>query len=119
MVLGLPPARGRLCVSGTLLDALWLTVPAFAQATDPQGQLALRDVVRAAYIRAGQSKTHAEIDASRQSALIITDRPSRAGRDRRPCPSRNRSRRPSTGSYQRSLSGTHGVASAAEGVILS
>ncbi|MCJ2015976.1 amidase family protein, partial [Methylobacterium sp. E-065] len=61
MSLGLPASRGRLRVSGTLLGALWLTVPTSAQATDPQDQRALRDVVRAAYIRAGQTKTDAEI----------------------------------------------------------
>ncbi|URD36119.1 amidase family protein [Methylobacterium tardum] len=68
MFLGLPASRGRLRVSGALLGAVWLTVPASAQATDPQDQLALRDVVRAAYIRAGQPKTDAEIDALTVSA---------------------------------------------------
>ncbi|SDN82714.1 autotransporter-associated beta strand repeat-containing protein [Methylobacterium phyllostachyos] len=68
MFLGLPASRGRLRVSGTLLGALWMTAPAAAQATDPQDQLALRDVVRAAYIRAGQIKTDAEIDALSVSA---------------------------------------------------
>ncbi|WP_426314262.1 amidase family protein [Methylobacterium fujisawaense] len=70
MFLGLPASRGRLRVSGTLLSALWLTVPASAQAIDLQDPLALRDVVRAAYIRAGQPKTDAEIDA-----LSVTARP--------------------------------------------
>ncbi|MGX9983900.1 amidase family protein [Methylobacterium fujisawaense] len=70
MFLGLPASRGRLRVSGTLLGALWLTVPASAQASDPQNQLALRDVVRAAYIRAGQPKTDAEI-----ATLSVSARP--------------------------------------------
>lgn len=70
MFLGLSASRGRLRVSGTLLSALWLTVPASAQAIDLQDPLALRDVVRAAYIRAGQPKTDAEIDA-----LSVTARP--------------------------------------------
>ncbi|WP_345822490.1 amidase family protein [Methylobacterium fujisawaense] len=70
MFLGLPASRGRLRVSGTLLSALWLTVPASAQAIDLQDPLDLRDVVRAAYIRAGQPKTDTEIDA-----LSVTARP--------------------------------------------
>ncbi|GJE15114.1 amidase family protein [Methylobacterium longum] len=68
MFLSLPASQGRLRISGSLLGALWLSVPAFAQAIDPQDQLALRDVVRAAYIRAGQPRTDAEIFALSVSA---------------------------------------------------